>query len=47
MALDDASDLFTANYQNDNVTVFTPPYTGAAAKTLTAAGTVYDVDVSR
>jgi hypothetical protein len=47
MALDDASDLFTANYQNDSVTVFTPPYTGAAAKTLTAAGTVYDVDVSR
>jgi len=46
-ALDDASDLFVAEYSNDNIAVYTPPYTGAAAKTLTASGIVYDVDVSR
>jgi hypothetical protein len=47
MALDDASDLFVANYSSDTITSYTPPYTGAAARTLTAGGTVYDVDVSR
>jgi WD40 repeat protein len=47
MALDDASDLFVANYSSDTITAYTPPYTGAAARTLTAGGTVYDVDVSR
>jgi hypothetical protein len=46
-ALDDASDLFVAEYSNDTIAAYTPPYTGAAAKTLTASGTVYDVDVSR
>jgi hypothetical protein len=46
-ALDDASDLFVANYSTDTLTAYLPPYTGAAALTLAAGGTVYDVDVSR
>ena len=47
IALDDASNLFVANYATNTVTAYVPPYTGAAALTLGAGGTVYDVDVSR
>jgi hypothetical protein len=47
IALDDASDLFSGNYSSNTITAYIPPYTGAAALTLTTSGTVYDVDVSR
>jgi hypothetical protein len=47
LAIDAASELFSGNYNNDSVTIYPPPYTGTAYKTLTTSGTVYDVDLSR
>lgn len=47
LAIDAAAELFSANFSNDNITVFPPPYTGAPYKTLTTAQTVWDVDLSR
>jgi hypothetical protein len=47
LAIDAASELFSANYINDNVTVYVAPYTGGAYTTLNTSGTVWDVDLSR
>jgi hypothetical protein len=47
LAIDAASELFSANYINNSVTIYAPPYSSTPYTTLNTSGTVWDVDLSR